>query len=101
MKKLISVFIVVLTAFVALGFCVVPASADILFVSNIGTNSIDRIDLTTGADLGVFATVNLNNPQGLAIDSAGNVYVSNVSSGTIEKFSPAGTDLGVFASGLT
>ena len=39
----------------------------------------------------------LNGPLGLAFDSAGNLYVSNYYNDTIEKFSPAGNDLGVFA----
>jgi serine/threonine-protein kinase len=42
----------------------------------------------------------LNNPEGLAFDHDGNLYVANTSSDTILEFSPSGVDLGVFASGL-
>ena len=43
----------------------------------------------------VFASSGLLGPTGLAFDKTGNLYVSNIY-GPIEKFSPAGTDLGVF-----
>ncbi len=46
----------------------------------------------------VFADSGFNLAYGLALDSAGNLYVSNYVSSTIEKFSPDGTDLGLFAS---
>ena len=36
------------------------------------------------------------NPQGLAFDSAGNLFVAN-SNNTIREFSSSGADLGVFA----
>src|SRR5208282_6380075 len=44
------------------------------------------------------------NPNGIALDSQGNVYVANDGpgglAGTITKFTSNGTYLGVFASGL-
>jgi hypothetical protein len=40
----------------------------------------------------------LNNPQGVAFDRAGNLYVANFNNNTIREFSPSGADLGVFAS---
>ena len=40
----------------------------------------------------------MNQPRGLAFDSAGNLYVANYGSATIEKFTPSGVDLGLFAS---
>lgn len=46
----------------------------------------------------VFADSGFDRAWGLAIDSTGNIYVSNFKSSTIEKFSPTGVDLGVFAS---
>ena len=46
----------------------------------------------------VFADSGSHRALGLAFDLAGNLYVSNVDSDTIEKFAPDGTDLGVFAS---
>jgi hypothetical protein len=45
----------------------------------------------------VFAGSGLHRAFGLALDVAGNLYVSNVDRDTIEKFVPDGTDLGVFA----
>ena len=55
---------------------------------------VHQFDLSTGADLGVFATAGLNSPRGLALDSAGNLYVLNSTGGTgganIEKFTPGG-----------
>jgi sugar lactone lactonase YvrE len=46
----------------------------------------------------VFADRGFHTAYGLALDRDGNIYVSNFSSSTIEKFSPTGEDLGVFAS---
>ncbi len=40
-------------------------------------------------------------PYGIAIDSADNVYVGDVTAGTIQKFSSSGLHLGLFASGLS
>jgi DNA-binding beta-propeller fold protein YncE len=60
-------------------------------------SGIERYDSLTGTDGGLFAG-NLSSPEGLAIDGMGNVYVANFDSNTIEKFSPNGIDLGVFAS---
>ncbi len=61
---------------------------------------------STGALLGVLTSPGFN-PAGLAFDSAGNLYAANDNGagvGYVEKFSPAGVDLGVFgatgASGL-
>jgi DNA-binding beta-propeller fold protein YncE len=40
----------------------------------------------------------LNGPQGLAFDATGNLYVANYWTNSVEKFSPTGSALGVFAS---
>lgn len=71
------------------------ASADNFFVANFGINTITRYN----ADgIGVpFTGAFINGPNGLALDSSGNLYVST-NSNVIRKFSPAGVDLGVFAS---
>ena len=45
----------------------------------------------------MFADTGLDFPFGLAFDRAGNLYVSNYNSNTIEEFSPTGEELGVFA----
>lgn len=71
------------------------ARADTVLVSH--AHGIERYDSFTGTDGGLFAG-NLSSPEGLAIDSVGNVYVADYDRNMIEKFSPRGTDLGVFAS---
>ncbi len=73
------------------------AHAAIFYVSNYIGGTIDAYSLT-GANLGVFASTGLNEPQGLAFDANGNLYAANWGSNTIERFSPTGQDLGVFAS---
>ena len=52
-----------------------PASAchaDIIYVSNATSGTIEKYDSTTGADLGTFAS-GLSTPEGLAFDSSGNL----------------------------
>src|SRR5439155_11682817 len=74
--------------------------ADVMYVSNFASTTIEKFDTATGADLGVFASagIGLSDPYGsLALDKAGNLYVGNYSSGTIGKFTPAGVG-SVFAS---
>ena len=54
-----------------------------------GANTIEKFT-SAGVDLGTFAT-SLNIPFGLALDSSGNVFVSNAGNDTIIKLSPSGT----------
>jgi hypothetical protein len=72
-----------------------------LFVTNntggpTGTGSV--IKFTPEGEASVFADSGFSKAYGIAIDSAGNIYVSNYGGNTIEKFAPDGTDLGVFIS---
>jgi len=67
-----------------------------LYVSNADGGWIEKFS-RTGADLGVFGTVELSQPLGIVFDRAGNLYIANSKSNNIEKLSPTGDDLGVFA----
>jgi DNA-binding beta-propeller fold protein YncE len=72
-----------------LGGLTAPCYADILYVANTGNNTI--VKFTSGGVASVFANSGLDNPVGLAFDSAGNLYVANAgNSNTIMKFTPSG-----------
>jgi hypothetical protein len=43
----------------------------------------------------------LNNPRGIAIDAAGNIYVANTGNNTISEYNSIGTYLGTFGTGAT
>ena len=53
-------------------------------MSNSGNNTIEKF--TPGGTGTVFASTGLNNPQGLALDSSGNLLVANAGSNTIMRF---------------
>jgi DNA-binding beta-propeller fold protein YncE len=70
-------------------------AVDLLFVT-LSDNTIVKYD-TTGnvgaaiqATQATFVSSSLNNPQGLAFDSSGNLYASNSGDNTISKFDSAG-----------
>jgi sugar lactone lactonase YvrE len=71
-----------------------PSRADIIYVSNGCNNTIEKFDSVTGTNLGVFASTalgpGLSSPEGLAFDSAGNLYVAMTWGPAIEKFTPGG-----------
>jgi sugar lactone lactonase YvrE len=78
-----------------LGLALSLADGQNILVTNFGVNTITSYDL---AGNGVpFTTEFVNGPNGIAIDTSGNVYVST-NSNVIRKFSQGGTDLGVFTS---
>lgn len=66
------------------------ASAQSLFVSYERSHVIEKFDLATGADLGVFVTTGSYGPEGLAFDKAGNLYAAISSNNNIMKFTPGG-----------
>ncbi len=68
-----------------------------LYVANSAGNNVVELS-PTGGFIQNFAAV--TSPLGLAFDAFGNLYVSDLN-GQILKFSPVGTPLGVFASGLS
>jgi len=71
----------------------VPISgrADTLYIVGSGGN-IQGFDTATGANLGVFADAPTGpwSPSGMAVDSAGDLFVANQGNNTIEKFTPNG-----------
>jgi len=76
------------------------SGADTIYVAT-GTSQIQTYNAATGASLGLFGVgTGLNDPDALAFDSAGNLYVANYGQGsgnTILKISPNGVG-SVFAS---
>jgi len=79
-------------------FTVAPMSAradEAFFVSNTN-NTIEQFTPTgVGSQ---FTNSGLHSPEGLAIDSAGNVYAANSANTAIEKYTPAGGTGTVFSS---
>jgi sugar lactone lactonase YvrE len=77
-------------------------AANILYVTNAnggaqGSNG-QVLRFTPDGVGSVFNDTGFQTAYGLALDRDGNVYVSNNAGNTVEKFSPDGTDLGLFAS---
>jgi len=68
---------------------------DIIYVST--SDGVSEIDSTTGNE-STFAS-GLNGPEGLALDSAGNLYVADSGDGTISQINSVG-NVSTFASGL-
>jgi sugar lactone lactonase YvrE len=71
--------------------------ADMLYVSEFYLGRISKVDTSNGA-VSTFVT-GLSNPEGLAFDHTGNLYVAMQSQGIIDRISPSGT-MTTFASGL-
>lgn len=67
-------------------------------MANRGNNTIEKFS-TDGVG-SLFASNGLNQPFGLAFDSAGNLYAANTGNQTIEKFTPAGFGSVFASSGL-
>jgi sugar lactone lactonase YvrE len=73
----------------------IARAVDILYVTRLD-NKVQKFD-TVGNSLGFFATTNMNQPRGLAFDSAGNLFVANQANNTISKYNSAG----VYVSNIT
>jgi DNA-binding beta-propeller fold protein YncE len=101
-RQRISLAVAVLLS--SLGMSVSPARAGSqLLVAESLSNSIARID--ANGNVTTFAS-GIPTPIGLAVDQSEDVYVTTFRSfffgtGSIERFSPTGQDLGTFASGLS
>jgi hypothetical protein len=69
-----------------------PSSADTVYIAN-----SDKVECysSPGEHLGTFTGI--TGSTGLAIDSAGNLYVVDASNNLVEKYTSAGINLGVFA----
>ncbi len=83
-----------------------------LYISDSGNNMIRKIstagNVTTlagsgsaGSANGTGASASFNNPCGIAVDGAGNVYVCDASNEMIRKISPAGQVANLAGGGLT
>src|SRR5438309_2061276 len=67
-------------------FAAAPARADILYVANTSSNTIEKF--TSGGVGSVFAIS--GDPQAIAFDSAGNLYVANSGISSMDKITPSG-----------
>ena len=75
-----------------------PGPGRPLYVGQYGNNTIVSYDTTANPPTPTtFASYGAGPPHGLAFDAAGNLYVANNLSNTIEKFTPGGVG-SVFAS---
>eukprot|EP00040_Diaphanoeca_grandis_P008102 m.43853 g.43853 ORF g.43853 m.43853 type:complete len:304 (-) comp19507_c1_seq1:113-1024(-) len=72
----------------------------VLFVSSFGTDQIHRYDVDKGEFLGAFGNeLELDCPEGLAVDTNGTLYVVSFLRDEVVKYSSDGTFLGVAAKG--
>jgi DNA-binding beta-propeller fold protein YncE len=67
----------------------------VMYVSDPGTGDIDKVN--SAGVVSIYAT-GFSNPQGLALDSSGNLYVANNGTGKILVVPPGGGSSSVFAS---
>ena len=74
-----------------------PPSAEAQVPAGVGTLSIFAGTGTAGAPTaGIATSSKLNGPNGVAVDSSGNVYIADTAGNVVEKVTPDGT-LSVFA----
>ncbi len=78
-----------------LWLCLALSQADSFFVTSSGLNAITKYDENGVGSF--FTDTPIHGPSGIALDAHGNFYVATQDN-TIEKFSPNGSHLGVFAS---
>lgn len=92
LKTKATVSLIVLTAFFG-----AASRADIIYCANWNSDTIERYDSVTGADLGTFASS--GGPRGVALSGSGNLYVAEWKTQQIVKYAPGGAG-SVYASGL-
>lgn len=76
----------------------------LLYVSNFGSNDIDRLDPVTGSFVDTFAISNsggLDSPSRMAFGPDGSLYVTSHVSGEVLRFGNDGRFLGEFITGLS
>jgi len=71
----------------ALALLPAVAQADTFFISSANNNTVSKV--AEDGTVSVFAS-GLKYPEGLALDSDGNLYVANRNGGTVSRISPAG-----------
>ncbi len=77
-------------------------SAGNLFVANLtSANASSITKIAPDGTASLFYNTTNNGPIGLAIDASNNVYAAYSHNNLVEKFSPGGQDLGVFASSIS
>jgi hypothetical protein len=82
--------------FLLFGGTLAHAQNDIVYVSDPGAGTVSEID-SSGNETTIAS--GLNSPEGVAIDSSGNLYVANQGDGTVSEINSAG-NVSTFASGL-
>lgn len=90
-------------ATIALGVAT-AAEGDFVYVT-LGNNTVVRYDVSLGSSAAVeasaftFASTSLNDPNGLAFDSAGNLYVANNGSSLVSVFNSSGASVASLGAG--
>ena len=84
------------------GIAIDPANGNVL-VADSGNNRIEELTDTHGANptkLRLFTSPQFNDPQGVAADAAGNIYVANTGANDVLVFSSTGTLLTTITDGF-
>ena len=71
-----------------------------LYVSSFNGKSVRKFS-STGADLGLVVTTNLQGPTNIWFDDTGDLLVSDYSANSVKRFGPSGNFIGDFLTGLS
>src|SRR5665213_3580216 len=89
------------TALAAAALTITTANAQNIFVANQGSTTVSEFN-SSGTVLNASFASGLEEPEGLAFDSSGDLYVANYVNSTVSEFNSSGTLLNAsFASGLS
>jgi sugar lactone lactonase YvrE len=72
-----------------------PVNSQLIYVSNNGNNSVSKVSIA-GVPSNFASTAG---PVGLALDTSGNLYVTNLGQGNVTRITPSG-NTSVYATGL-